>query len=165
MRRLVFVLILSFASPFPALAARAKPSESLRVPAFTAYSEPEPEAVEVSEQRGITGWTNPRDKIVWYGSLRSTGRLSLSLSLRLPVKTVSSLRLTVAHQSRIVQAKSGAGAVPVTVDFGAVDIPTPGYYRFALAGLSKEGQTFGDPEALLLSGPAAKDAQFNLKNS
>jgi hypothetical protein len=46
-----------------------------------------------------------------------------------------------------------------------VAIPAPGYYRFALEGVSKEGKTFGEPQALLLSGPAAKDAQFNLKPS
>lgn len=32
--------------------------EPLRVPGFTAYSEPEPEAMEFTQEHGVTGWTD-----------------------------------------------------------------------------------------------------------
>src|SRR5262249_33903552 len=41
-------------------------------------------------------------------------------------------------------------------------IPASGYCRFALEGVSKTGKTFGDVAALLLRGPAAQAAHFNL---
>jgi hypothetical protein len=67
--------------------------------------------------------------------------------------------------SRTAQAKGGDGTQSVTVDFGSMAIRSLGYYRFALEGVSTTGPAFGEPGALLLSGPAVKDAQFNLKTS
>ncbi|MGD0089837.1 MAG: DUF3472 domain-containing protein [Planctomycetota bacterium] len=138
-------------------------AEPLRVPAFTAYIEPEPDALRVSEKNGITGWKDAANKAVWYGYLSTTGKLDIALVLRLPDKAVSNLGLAVAEQNLTALAKGAAGPEPVTVSFGAANIPAAGYYSFTLSGLSKEGGTFGDPEALLLSGPAAENAQFNLK--
>jgi hypothetical protein len=48
-------------------------------------------------------------------------------------------------------------------DFGAFDIAAPGYQRFALESLNSTGQSSGDLDALILDGPAAQDAHFNLK--
>jgi hypothetical protein len=171
MKPLVLTLVFSLALVFPALATSTEPSVSLRVPALTAYIEPDAEALEVAAPGDFTGWTAAREKVVWYGRLNSTGRLGLAVSLRLPETAASTLRLTVAKMprgavgSRTAQTRGGSGAQPITVDFGSVDIPSPGYYRFALEGVSKTGPTFGDPETLLLGGPVAKDAQFNLKTS
>ncbi|MCY3022226.1 MAG: DUF3472 domain-containing protein [Planctomycetota bacterium] len=143
--------------------------DTLRVPAFTAYIEPAPDALKVSDRTGITGWTDAAKKVVWYGKLSNAGKLDIAVSLRLPDKAVSGLRLTVAAVGRAdssphtAEAKGSADAQPQTVAFGTVDIPAPGYYSFTLEGVSKEGRTFGDLDALLLSGPAAKDAHFNLK--
>jgi hypothetical protein len=86
----------------------------------------------------------------------------------MPETAVSTLRLTAAGVlggsvgSLTAEAKGSSGMPLVTVDFGVLEIPAPGYYRFALQGLSRSGPAFGDPDALLLSGPAAKDAHFNL---
>lgn len=162
----VFVTLLGFfiSTPliYPLQSDVVQAPEPLRVPAFTAYIEPDPEAMEVSEQNGISGWKDTKEEIVWYGNMRSVGRLHVSVSLRLPIRTRSSYRLTVEGRSHTAKAVGNRGDKPITLDFGMVTIPSPGYYRFVLKGLSKTGQIFGKPEALLLDGPAAVDAQFNL---
>ena len=143
---------------------------SLRVPAFTAYSEPGVEDVEVSPEHGLTGWTNAKDKIAWYGNIATAGTLNVAVSLHMPAKAVSRLRLTAAQPSSktkmvgiVREANGGANGGLVTVDFGQVPVSTPGYYRFALEGLSKNQSSFGDVEALVVSGQAAQNAHFNLR--
>jgi len=145
-----------------ALGAAEAPNAELRVPAFTAYLDPNPSGARVSEKSGITGWTDPALKVLWFGEIRTAGSLDCSVALRLPEKAASKLRLTVAGQSREAVA-TGAGAAPVTVHFGVMNIAAAGYKRFALESLNAAGQPFGDLDALILSGPAAKDAHFNLK--
>ena len=49
------------------------------------------------------------------------------------------------------------------VSFEPFDLTTPGYQRFALESLNKAGEPIGDLEALILTGPAAEEAHFNLK--
>src|ERR1700691_3822888 len=117
--------------------------DTLRVPAFTAFAEPDPEALGFSEQNATTGWTDAKTSIVWYGEVKTTGRLDLALSLRLPEKVVSSLQLTVDKQP-LAATVHGEGAKPVTVSFGSLTISSPGIYSFTLSGLSKNGPTFGD---------------------
>lgn len=134
----------------------------LRVPAFTAYLEPNPNGASVSEKSGITGWRDPGLKVSWFGEFKTPGKLDCSLTLRLPAGGVSKLRLSVAGQARETTAK-GEAANPVTVSFGSFEIAQPGYQRFALESLNPAGQPFGDLEALTLDGPAAADAHFNLK--
>ena len=144
---------------------------SLRVPAFTAYSEPGVEDVDVSPEQGLTGWTNAKDRIVWYGNIETAGTLNVAVSLRMPAKAVSRLRLTMTAQSsgkRIIvggirAVEGGANGGLITVDFGQVNISSSGYYRFTLEGVSKSQASFGDVDALLLSGQAAQNAHFNLR--
>lgn len=89
------------------------------------------------EEQGVT---------VWYGELKQVGSLTLDLEGRqgeLFVEKVpaAGIRIPSGAGKRLVGAKE-----TVTV--------TPGYWRFTVRGKA---------EALLLSGPAAKDAHFNLK--
>ncbi|HUC85965.1 MAG TPA: DUF3472 domain-containing protein [Candidatus Acidoferrales bacterium] len=134
----------------------------LRVPAFTAYLEPDPDGARVSEDSGISDWTNPALKVNWFGEIKTPGKLDCTLELRLPAGTESKLRLEVAGTSHDVAAK-GAGDDLVKVDFGEFDIPAAGYQRFALESLNPAGQSAGDLAALVLDGPAAQGAHFNLK--
>ncbi len=142
--------------------AAEEAGQPLRIPAANAYCEPDSEALDISPEAGVTGWTQARERVVWYGHLAASGRLNLAVSLRLPENAVSRLRLTVARQSRSALAQGSHDAQPMIADFGAVEIPAPGDYRFSLEGRTKTGKTFGEPEALLLSGPAVKDAHFSL---
>lgn len=133
----------------------------LRVPACTAYLDPNPAGASVSEKSGITRWNDPALEVLWFGEIKTPGRLDVSLSLRLPVGTSSKLKLTVAGQSR--EATARGAAEPVSISFGTFDVKAPGYQRFALESLNDAGVPCGDLEALVLDGPAAKEAHFNLK--
>ena len=145
---LVFLASLSHAAP-------------VRVPGYTAYLKPnpEPEGMTVSPPAGVIGWTNGKTQIAWYGELKSSGSLSLSLSVHLPPTEKCRWKLTVAGQSRTAEAVGGPETI--TVPFGSVTVPTAGSYRFTLTGLTKTGQSFGDIDALLLDGPAAQGAHFS----
>jgi hypothetical protein len=134
----------------------------LRVPAFTAYLEPDPEGARVSPRSGVSGWTNPSLKALWFGDLESAGKLDCALELRLPAGAETKLRLTVAGNSR-EGATKGAGDDLVRVNFGSFDIPAAGYQKFALESLNAPGQDAGDLQALVLDGPAAAGARFNLQ--
>jgi len=134
----------------------------LRIPAFTAYLDPDVRGARVSRRSGITGWNNPELKVLWFGEIKTLGKLDCSVALRLPSETISKLRLTVSNQSHEALVK-GAGPDLVTANFGSFDIDKDGYQRFMLESLNPQGQPSGDIESLLLNGPAAEDAHFNLK--
>ena len=42
----------------------------LRVPAFTAYGDPNPDALHVSSKNGITDWKDPAEKVLWFGEFK-----------------------------------------------------------------------------------------------
>jgi hypothetical protein len=134
----------------------------LRVPAFTAYLDPDPEGASVSPGSGLTDWKNPALKVLWFGEIKHPGRLECALTLRLPAGAETKFRLTVAGQSREAAVK-GSGENLVRVSFEPFELTTPGYQRFALESLNKPGEPIGDLEALILAGPATQDAHFNLK--
>jgi hypothetical protein len=134
----------------------------LRVPAFTAYLDPDVRGARVSGRSGITGWDDPALKVLWFGEIKTVGKLECSLMLKLPEDTASKLRLTVAGQAHEATVK-GAGSDLVTADFGSFDIAEAGYQRFTLESLNESGQPFGDLDTLILDGPAIEGAHFNLK--
>ena len=131
----------------------------LRVPACTAYLDPDVNGAKVSKD-GIAGWTNPLLTVSWFGEIKTAGKLDAALVLRLPKDGVTKLRLTVGKQSREAVA-TGTGEA-VTVQFGEFTVAQAGYVRFTLTSLNPPGQPAGDLEALVLDGPAIADAHFNL---
>ncbi len=135
----------------------------LRIPGFTAYLDPDGRGARVSQRSGITGWNNPATKVLWFGEIKTVGQLDGSIVLRLPREVTSKLRLSVAGQSHEATVQ-GKGTDPVTVGFGSFNIAQAGYQRFTLESLNPQGQSFGDLDALVLNGPAAQDAHFNLKS-
>ena len=134
----------------------------LRIPAFTAYLSPDADGARVSERSGITRWQNPTLKVEWFGEIRTPGKLEATVTLRLPAGESSKLKLTVADQSREATA-TGAGTNLVTLDFEGFEVKLAGYQRFTLESLNPPGKSAGDLTALILDGPATKDAHFNLK--
>ncbi|MCW3098336.1 MAG: hypothetical protein JWL77_3954, partial [Chthonomonadaceae bacterium] len=145
------------------IAARAQKEDVvLRVPGFTAYSEPSPEALEFTQEHGVTGWTDSKQSVVWYGEIKNAGWLDLAVDIRLPETEAVTLRLTVGGKAFTATAQGQSGET-VTVSFPSVELLSPGYCRFALQGVQKAGRTFGDVKALVLGGPAAEEAHFNLK--
>src|SRR4051812_9620765 len=89
----------------------------LQVPAFTAYTEPSPNALRISASSGITGWKDPQCKILWFGAMNAPVTIEAGVQLRLPTGVSSRLRLTVADQSHEVEVK-GEGTNLVTAHFG-----------------------------------------------
>jgi len=140
----------------------AASAAELRVPAFTAYLDPDVRGARVSPRSGITGWNDPELKVLWFGEIKIPGTIDCSVALRLPTDATSMLRLTVAGQSRQALVK-GIGPDLVTADFGSFDIAKAGYQRLTLESLNPQGQPSGDLDALLLDGPVAQDAHFNLQ--
>ena len=144
-----------------AVVSLASAQAELRVPAFTAYLDPDPEGASVSPHSGVTGWKDPSLKVLWFGDFKQAGKLDCSVGMRLHAGTHSKLRLTVAGQSH--EAVVDANDEVHTVGFGVFEIVTPGYYVFTLESLNAPAQPAGDLQELLLAGPAATNAHFNLK--
>ena len=135
---------------------------ALRVPAFTAYLDPDVRGARVSGRSGITRWDDPALKVLWFGQIKTAGKLDTAVELRLAEGATSKLRLTVAGQAHEATV-TGTGSEPVTADFGSYEISETGYQKFTLESLNEAGQPFGDLEALVLDGPAIEKAHFNLK--
>lgn len=133
----------------------------LRVPAFTAYLDPNPDGAWVSDKSGITHWNDPELKVLWFGEFKTVGDVGCSIVLHLPAGQTSSLQLTVGGKSHEAVA-TGAGANETAVDFGVFKIGQ-GYQKFQLQSLAAKGKPIGDIDALILSGAPASDAHFNLK--
>ncbi|MHB1035489.1 MAG: DUF3472 domain-containing protein [Pirellulales bacterium] len=138
-------------------AARAE----LRVPGSTAYLAPDPSAARVSARSGVTGWKDPAVQVLWFGQINTPGELTCTVVLRLPKGAASTLRLSVAGQSKEVKV-AGDDANPVEANFGAFPIDRIGYQRFTLQSADPPGKSQGAVVALVLSGPAAEKAHFNL---
>lgn len=127
----------------------------VRVPAFTAYLEPDANGANVSETEGITAWHTEKLHVSWFGELKAAGRLTASLALKLPPGSRSKLQLA------IVDEKHKALASGDTVSFGEYRIAKPGYVKFELTSFNGDGDA-GQIQALLLDGEAAAGAHFNL---
>jgi hypothetical protein len=163
--RLLLLLLIFCAVPLSLCAEGT--ADTLEVPAFTAYSEPDPESIHISD-KGVTHWTDGKQQLVWYGEFKRTGALTPALTLRLPAGETARFQLTVTkvgakEKGQTRPAEDRGNDPPNTLSFGPVEISSPGYYRFALRGLQKSGPSFGEPVSLVLSGPAVSDAHFNLK--
>ena len=138
-------------------------SAEVIIPASTAYLDPDVRGARVSRRSGITAWKDSEIKVLWFGQIKTPGQLECSVRMRLSHTVTSTLRLTVAGQSHEANAIGSDEDKVVTADFGTFDIGKAGYQRFVLESLNEPGAPFGDLDALVLNGPATKDAHFNLK--
>ncbi len=135
----------------------------LRIPAFTAYLDP-----DVNGARALLAFRHHRlagskgEGAVVRGTQDAGRARRCTLALRLPPEPNPNSGLRWGAISRDVTV-AGQGTNHVLVDFEAFPIATAGYQCFALESLNPEGAPAGDLEALLLDGPAARDAHFNLK--
>jgi hypothetical protein len=142
----------------------------MTLPANNAFSEPMGEAVTFEEGKPITDWKDGHQTIAWYGDLKQTGSLHLTVSLRVPTSETVGLKLTLSGRERPDSPETKLPPTSVTIrgaeddqtaDFGTVTILHPGYWRFALTGMKKTGETFGAITGLTLTGDAVKDASIN----
>lgn len=153
MIRLSFFLCLAVSTQI----ARAE----MRIPAFTAYLSPDVSGAQVSPESGITEWQDPALKVLWFGELKTNGPLDCSVALRLTKGATTKLSLVVDGQQHEAIV-TGAGTNLVIAHFGAFEIHHTGYQQFTLSSLNDRHQPCGDIDALLLDGPAVRDAHFNL---
>jgi len=140
----------------------AQAPASIEIPAFTAYVEPDAEGIAISDQNGASGWTDPKQKLVWYGYIKDPGILHPSVKLRLAAGQTSEFKLMVEGKSSSAVA-TGEGASATTISFKDVHFAKPGYYSFSLEGIKKSAAAFGDVLSLNLVGEPATTAHFNLK--
>lgn len=131
-------------------------SPSLTVPAFTAYIEPKEESAEV-DQNGVTKWVDAKQSVVWYGKLNSGGTLKLALALEGPDGKARYEVVFDKLKRPIVASTNG------TIDLGEFQVAKAGeYHRIALKCLDKSPKRPSLVKSLTISGPASKDAEFNL---
>ena len=123
----------------------------LRVPAFTAYIDPDPNGLSVSKEHGISNWKDARQQVLWFGELKATGLLTASIAVK--AKNGAKLRLAIGDQKHEATVADGSAS------FGGYDIAKTGYAKFELSRVSGG---IDEVEALLLDGPATSDAHFNL---
>lgn len=155
-------LRLLLAAALLAFGSQARAGE-LRIPAFTAYLDPDPNGARVSKSSGISGWAGRGLSVSWFGEFKHAGKLGASLAIRLPKGRTGSLRLEAGGEAREAAATAAGDGETVTVDFGTFTIAQPGYVRFRLSSPAGPADPMGDVEALILDGPAAEDAHFNLE--
>jgi len=161
MRTIKFCALAVLAAPLWLALVKADGAE-MKIPAFTAYSDPLPEKVRISKRSGISGWNDPAVKVMWFGELRQTGSVECAVSLKLPASGESKLRLTVGGVSREATARGEVNA-EATVSFGSFDIARPGYQKFLLETLNPKGTQAGTITDLGLKGSVVENAHFNLK--
>ncbi|MEQ1830067.1 MAG: DUF3472 domain-containing protein [Pirellula sp.] len=137
--------------------------QEIRVPAFTAYMSPFAEGARVSENRGITRWTNPEQVVQWFGKFDKTGEVNVSLELSLPADVSSKLQMTFGDRSMQVDVRGRSGNETVTANFGAFSIDRVGHHEFRLKSLNESGVNAGEIKTLIVAGPATQGAHFNLK--
>ncbi len=133
----------------------------ISIPALTAYSMPDPDALHFNVPDGSVKWKNAAQQLTWFGEIRQPGKLAASVMVRLPKGHTSRLKFTVDQQSR--EAIATGLDTESAVDFGAFDIPQAGYVRFALELLdAKEASTIS-VTALVIDGSATDGAHFNIE--
>lgn len=144
-------------------AASSVVAEPLRIPAYTAYTDPDANGARISQNSGVTGWRDPKITVSWFGDIKTPTIIEAAVELRLPADATSKLRLTIAGQSHETEVK-GAGTNIVAAHFGKFAIKEAGYQPFALESLNETGKPFGDLTALVIDGLTTNTAHFNYKS-
>src|SRR6185503_1052723 len=78
----------------------------LRVPAFTAYLEPE-RGARISSKSGVTDWRSAETRVLWFGEIKHEGKLDAAVAVRVPEKANATFKLTVAGQTHDAAATGG----------------------------------------------------------
>lgn len=71
-------------------------------PSSPAYTDPDANGVRISERRGITGWSDPSLKVLWYGELKSPTTFEAAVELRLRTNLVSNEFALTARQKNSI---------------------------------------------------------------
>jgi hypothetical protein len=137
--------------------------QEVRVPAHTAYILPDSNGVRVSEKNGIDGWQDSSQTVNWYGKIDKSGMLRVRVEVAVKENVQARLRMTLDDVSREVEVQGLGLKESLQADFGEFEIAKPGYKRFQLESLHGPAAFPGKCMTMLLDGPAAERAHFNLK--
>ena len=151
---------LALAAALCTITSPAQQASTLHIPAFTAYAEPNPEAIDFPDSGPLPDWHDSQTHIAWYGLLRTKGDLHIGVDLTLPPSDHVTLAMRVDHGRTLQRVIHGTGRQQ-TVDFGNVQVKQSGGHQFELSGISRSGATFGSINSLELSGAATNNALFN----
>lgn len=138
------------------LLTAASASAELRIPGSTAYGAPDFDALRMSEKRGVTGWKDPGQSVLWFGEFKKAGKVKPSLEVSLPEGTAQTVKYKLSAGGKTVEA-TASGSGDVTVSFDELEIPQAGYQKFTLESPAPAGNI----RTLVLDGPATEGAHFN----
>lgn len=155
-------LVLTFTSVLvPSTETFARPvQDEVRVPSYTAYTLPDADAVRMSTTRAVQPFAKGGASLVWYGQFVARGALHVAVALQLPTPDTVRLRVTMGSEHRDVSVGGVGGDLRVKV--GDFVVRDTGYQRITLSTTDGKPAPTVDVRALLLGGPAAASAHFNL---
>ncbi len=110
---------------------------------------------------GLSNWSSSNDTVSVYVRLEAAGNLNVQLKLKVP-EGQSKIGVTIGKS---VLTKVVLNKDEETVNFGTVEIPSPGYVQIKLSGLSKSGAVFASVSDLILNGPAVSNGAAYVKNN
>ncbi len=111
--------------------------------------------------KGLTNWTSDKDVVSIYVRLESPGDLNIALKLLVPD---GSGKISVAADKTVL-TKTVSNHDTAVIDFGKIEIKSPGYVQIKLQGISKTGKVYADIADLELSGPALAKGAAYIKNN
>ncbi len=154
------------ASIFLPSAVVRQEQEVQRIPAFTAYFQPDPDRGPRREEDGrIDGWS-ASTRLEWFGKVSATGELSVALQLAGVTSADTLLDMSVSSQGDAKKSRSWKLRIPkgtkaAELSVGRMTVEKPGYLRFSLASADAKAGELPGLTALLLGGAAAKGAHFS----
>ena len=118
-------------------------------------------AVAKITDKGLTNWVDGKDMVSIYVRLESPGELNIALKLVVPD---GSSKINVLADNQTL-AKTVSAHDTTIVNFGKVEIKSPGYLQIKLLGISKTGKVYADIADLVLSGAATVKGAAYVQNN
>jgi hypothetical protein len=128
------------------------------IPAFTAYSIPNPRGIDIAPEHGATGW-GPENRLAWYGYFAQPGKLEASLEVICPEGSPLPLQWRLGSQLAEATGITTTGKTRLQA-FRPLAIDKPGYHclEFQLLAELKPSLKIVN---LQLRGEACRGAHFN----
>ena len=131
------------------------------VPGHTAYVHPDPWGARVRENQGVLRWQENNPSIRWWGLFKHTGKLGAKVLVRGKPESIAELKLRIGDQEhKAILSKAEQG--PTEVDFGVFEVQLDKPSHVMIELIRGPGEDM-DVTELRLTGPAAEESFFNLK--
>jgi len=110
-----------------------------------------PSGDELIDDNGLHNWDSTQAVISTYFDVQQAGQLDLSLIGSLSGASHSTVKVSIGHQSHLVNLSS-TGTAPFSA--GTFTVDKPGYVKVDLQGVSTDGGYYGDISNLQIGGSA-----------